>query len=187
MASKLRNEGKLFIPTISGPNEYAKLLSQSDFSEIALLKAQVQSLEESICALENDSIVTYPHPEAERPGQSSLPIALYSYRRKLFHTILAGTRQAKEAKSKIAELQKTTLALTKQVKEKEELEQEADAKTRLQKVQLKDAELRKEAKQKTIEMLSTELSQYHSMFEVLSELHAGEITDWFPSSSRTPY
>lgn len=65
MASKLRNEGKLFIPTISGPNEYAKLLSQSDFSEIALLKAQVQSLEESICALENDSIVTYPHPEAE--------------------------------------------------------------------------------------------------------------------------
>lgn len=106
MASKLRNEGKLFIPTISGPNEYAKLLSQSDFSEIALLKAQVQSLEESICALENDSIVTYPHPEAERPGQSSLPIALYSYRRKLFHTILAGTRQAKEAKSKIAELQR---------------------------------------------------------------------------------
>lgn len=173
MASKLRNEGRLFIPTISGPNEYAKLLSQSDFSEIALLKAQVQSLEESICALENDSIVTYPHPEAERPGQSSLPIALYSYRRKLFHTILAGTRQAKKAKSKIAELQKTTLALTKQVKEKEELEQEADAKTRLQKVQLKDAELRKEAKQKTIEMLSTELSQYHSMFEVLSELHAG--------------
>ncbi|EFO64108.1 Hypothetical protein GLP15_3496 [Giardia lamblia P15] len=173
IANKLHNEGKLFAPTISGSNEYAKLLSQSDFSEIALLKAQIQSLEESICVLENDSIVTYPHPETEKPGQNSLPIALYSYRRKLFHTILAGTRQANIAKNKIAELQKTVLALTKQIKEKEELEQEADAKTRLQKAQLKDAELRKDAKQKTIEALSTELSQYHSMFEILSELHAG--------------
>lgn len=173
-ANKLREAGKIFAPTISGPNEYAKLLSQTELSELALLKAQVQSLEESVCALENDSIVTYPHPEAEKAGQSPIHIALYSYRRRLFHTILTGVRQAKLAEDKINELQSMVLALTKNAKEREELELEADAKHRLQEVRLKDSELRGGVKQKTIEALSAELSQYRSMFEILLDMYAGE-------------
>lgn len=172
-ANKLREVGKLFAPTISGPNEYAKLLSQTELSELALLKAQIQSLEESVCTLENDSIVTYPHPEAGKPGQVPIHLALYSYRRKLFHTILAGMRQTKLAENKITELQGRVASLTKQVKEREELEQEADAKSRLQEAQLKDAELRKGVKQKTIEALSAELNQYRNMFEGLLDLYNG--------------
>lgn len=171
MGGNLREAGKIFVPTISGPNEYAKLLSQTELSELALLKAQVHSLEESISTLENESIVTYPHPEVEKPGQHPIHIALYSYRRKLFHTILASVRQKKASEHKINELQNTILTLTKHVKEKEELELEADAKHRLQEVQLKDSELRRGVKQKTIETLTTELSQYRNMFKILSDLH----------------
>lgn len=164
-AKESRRSIQGYNPTLKSRDELRSLMAETEMTEVDILRAEVQSLEEAIGTLELQSIVTFPHPEI---NQDQLHAALYNYRRKIFQLILEHNRVlSAERKAHQVDMEQSAL-LRKQVHEGRQRE-EALQRT-IDELRLELETAKNGTSDEEITCLKSQVSSYARSFEALDKL-----------------